>query len=63
MHIISYIRESGKTVADVCREAGITRATFYSAIKPGSNPGVKTLEAIAQATGLTVEQVRKGAVE
>lgn len=57
MNIITHIRDSGKTVAQVCREAGITRQTFYSAIKPGSNPKRETLRAIAAVTGLAMEQI------
>ena len=57
MDIIAHIRDSGKTVVGVCREAGITRQTFYSAIKPGANPKRKTLEAIARATGLPMDQI------
>lgn len=57
MDIIDHIRSSGKTVVQVCREAGVTRQTFYSAIKPGSNPKRETLRAIASATGLAMDQI------
>ena len=57
MDIIAHIRDSGKTVVQVCREAGVTRQTFYSAIKPGANPKRETLKAIASATGLAMDQI------
>ena len=57
MDIIAHIRASGKTVVGVCREAGITRQTFYTAIKPGANPKRETLKAIARATGINMDQI------
>ena len=57
MDIIGHIRASGKTVVQVCREAGVTRQTFYSAIKPGSDPKRKTLKAIADAVGIAMEEI------
>ncbi len=58
MNIISHIRESGKTVSEVCQEAGITRAAFYKAIKPEGNPQLETLLAISRATGLSPSQIK-----
>lgn len=58
MDIIGHIRTSGKTVAGVCREAGVTRQTFYAVIKPGTNTQLHTLEAIARAAGLKPSQIR-----
>ncbi|MGL5008412.1 MAG: hypothetical protein ACRC6I_00915 [Paracoccaceae bacterium] len=58
MDIIAHIRGSGKTVVGVCAEAGITRQTFYSVIKPGGNPKVQTIEALAKALGLPPSQIR-----
>lgn len=55
--ITRLLKDSGKTVVQVCREAGVTRQTFYSAIKPGSNPKRETLKAIASATGLAMDQI------
>lgn len=58
MNIISHIRDSGKTVSEVCKDAGVTRAAFYKAIKPNGNPQLETLLAIARATGLTPSQIK-----
>jgi DNA-binding phage protein len=57
MNIISHIRESGKTVRGVCIEAGITPPTFYAAIKPGGNPTLETIKAIARVTGLSPSDI------
>lgn len=58
MDIIEHIRASGKSVAGVCKEAGISRPTFYSVIKHGGNPTMDTITAIARATGLTPSQIK-----
>jgi DNA-binding phage protein len=58
MNIIEHIRATGKTVTEVCKEAGITRETFYTVIKPGGNPKIETIVAIARATGLTPADIR-----
>lgn len=58
MDIIAHIRSTGKTVKAICKEAGITRQTFYSVIKPGGNPKMETIRAIARATGLTTAQIK-----
>lgn len=63
MDIIAHIRATGKTVRSVCKEAGITRAGFYKAIKPGANAQLSTLQAIARATGLTVAQIKPEVLE
>ena len=58
MNVIEHIRADGKTVVGVCRAAGISRQTFYTAIRPGSSPHMDTLRAIANATGLTPVQIK-----
>lgn len=58
MDIIAHIRSTGKSVKAVCEEAGITRQTFYSVIKPGGNPKMETITAIARAAGLTPSQIK-----
>ena len=60
MNILAHIKNSGKTVTQFCEEAGITRQTFYAAIKPGSNPKRKTLEAISSTSGLAMENIGSG---
>lgn len=56
--IIAHIRESGRTVAAVCREADITRETFYKVIKPGAPANLGTILAISRATGLKPSQIK-----
>jgi DNA-binding phage protein len=58
MDIIAHIRESGKSVSQVCRDAGVSRETFYATIKPGANPRLDTITAIARAAGLTPLQIK-----
>jgi probable addiction module antidote protein len=58
MDIIAYIKRNGKTVTQVCREAGVSRETFYATIKPGSNPSFNTLTAIARAAGLSIHDIK-----
>ena len=58
MDIIMHIRDSGKTVSGVCREAGITRETFYKVIKPGAPARLGTILALSKATGLTPVQIK-----
>lgn len=58
MNIIAHIRSTGKSVKAVCDEAGVTRQTFYSVIKPGGNPKMETIRAIARASGLTPAQIK-----
>jgi DNA-binding phage protein len=58
MNVIEHIRATGNTVSGVCKDAGITRQTFYSVIKPGGNPKIETIVAIARATGLTPADIR-----
>lgn len=63
MDVIAHIRANGKSVRGICAEAGISRPTFYAAIKPGSNAQLETLLAIAKATGLTVAQIKPEVLE
>jgi DNA-binding phage protein len=58
MDIIAHIKASGKTVAQVCREADVSRETFYATIKPGANPRLETITALARATGLSASQIK-----
>lgn len=57
MDIIAHIRANGLNVAEVCRRAGISRQTFYAAIKPHANAKRNTLAAIARETGLAMEDI------
>ena len=58
MNIIAHIKDSGKTVVQVCREAGVTRQTFYSVIKPGGNPKMETIRSIARAAGVSPSDIK-----
>ena len=58
MDIIAHIRDSGKTVSGVCREAEITRETFYKVIKPNAPAQIGTILALARATGLKPTQIK-----
>ena len=55
--IFDHLRERGMTVAGVCREAGISRPTFYSAFKPGANPKLSTVKALAQVLDLQMSDI------
>ena len=56
--LIGAIRSTGRSVKAVCEEAGVTRQTFYSVIKPGGNPKMETIMAIARAAGVTPAQIK-----
>jgi DNA-binding phage protein len=58
MDIIAVIRARGKTVAGVCREAGISRQAFYALLAPESNPQMNTIVAVAKAIGIAPSQIK-----
>jgi DNA-binding phage protein len=63
MDIISHIRASGRSVSAVCREANVSRETFYKVIKPGAPARLATIIALAKATGLTPVQIKPELME
>lgn len=50
-------------VAQLARDAGLTRAGIYKALAEGAQPRMETLQRIATALGcrIVLEQVRKAA--
>lgn len=55
--ILDRLRDSGTSVAEVCRDAGISRPTFYAVLRDGPEPKLHTIRALADIFGSAVSEM------